>query len=272
MSPVSARLLHHSRRIAQELPAPTLEAVIDLLLAEKTPAMRGSLTRNLLQMLPKASWRQRLAELLDIWQQEAKHLSAEAVATALATAAYCQAASAEEFTAELVWTGPNPEAIPLRRTDQALLQIIREAQHDLTVVSFAVYKIPEIVQALVAAIQRDVTVRLIIETPEASDGKIPFGGSSALGPILARQAQIFVWPKDRRPVDSNGKHGSLHAKCAVADDLHLFISSANLTEYALALNMEMGVVLHNQTLAQQVVHHINCLILQRDLVRLHSGI
>jgi phosphatidylserine/phosphatidylglycerophosphate/cardiolipin synthase-like enzyme len=36
---------------------------------------------------------------------------------------------------------------------------------------------------------------------------------------------------------------ALHAKCAVADARLLFVSSANLTDYALNLNMELGVLI-----------------------------
>ena len=38
------------------------------------------------------------------------------------------------------------------------------------------------------------------------------------------------------------RHGSLHVKCAVADDAAALISSANLTEYAMNLNMELGLM------------------------------
>lgn len=46
---------------------------------------------------------------------------------------------------------------------------------------------------------------------------------------------MYVWPLDKRPKDGAGRHGSLHAKCAVADEAAAFTSSANLTKYALNL-------------------------------------
>jgi phosphatidylserine/phosphatidylglycerophosphate/cardiolipin synthase-like enzyme len=52
---------------------------------------------------------------------------------------------------------------------------------------------------------------------------------------------VYVWPLDKRPKDGAGRHGSLHAKCAVADEAAAFISSANLTKYALNLNAQKGV-------------------------------
>lgn len=62
-------------------------------------------------------------------------------------------------------------------------------------------------------------------------------------------------------------HNSLHIKCAIADAKHLFIYSANLTEYALTLNMEMGLLVHSQELATQVLEHIECLIHQGTLMK-----
>ena len=52
-----------------------------------------------------------------------------------------------------------------------------------------------------------------------------------------RKCVTYRWPLERRPRDDEGRHGSLHAKCAVADRELLLISSANLTHYALSLNM-----------------------------------
>ncbi|MES1026225.1 phospholipase D-like domain-containing protein [Gloeocapsa sp. BRSZ] len=77
--------------------------------------------------------------------------------------------------------------------------------------------------------------------------------------ILAR-AQIYVWLKEKRLVDEQKRYGSLHAKCAVCDRQHLFISSANLIKYAMSLNIEMGVLIHNQNLSEQVIQQINSLI------------
>ncbi|HNJ41010.1 MAG TPA: phospholipase D-like domain-containing protein [Acidobacteriota bacterium] len=69
-------------------------------------------------------------------------------------------------------------------------------------------------------------------------------------------------PQDRSgsPSTYPGSHGSLHAKCAIVDGRRIFISSANLTEFALNLNMEMGVLIESSDLAQQAEKHIKHLI------------
>jgi phosphatidylserine/phosphatidylglycerophosphate/cardiolipin synthase-like enzyme len=260
----SSNLLEQVRRVAQEVPSSTLDALIQALMTVN----QGELTKmrnNLLQLLPRASWRQMFNHLIEIWQAETSDLDGRTVAIALSTAVHCQTQMRQELSVELVWTGPNPESFPLRRTDQTLLQLIRDARQDLLIVSFAIYNIPEIVQALIAALDRGVNIRIVAETPEASDGKISFGLSSTFGAEVLRRSQLYVWLKAKRPVDEQGRHGSLHAKCAVSDRQRLFISSANLTEYAMSLNMEMGVLIQNRSLAQQVIQQIESLISHKSL-------
>ncbi|NJR47022.1 MAG: hypothetical protein HC775_15330 [Hyellaceae cyanobacterium CSU_1_1] len=175
------------------------------------------------------------------------------------SSAYSVKQSLQEVDVELVWTDPEINTIPLRRTDQVLLQLIKEAKTEITLISFAVYKIPEIAQVLTEALNRRVRVRLVAENPEVAN-KIPFGIEDALGREIIEQAEVFIWPKHKRPVDSGGRYGSLHIKAAIADSHKLFITSANLTEYAFRLNMEMGVLIQSRQLANQVERQIQDLI------------
>lgn len=265
MTTFSPKLLEQVRQVTQEVPTSTLDSLIKVLMA----AEQGEpfqMKSKLLQLLPRGSWRQAVSNLVDVWQVEAGELDGKAMAIALSTAAHCQAKLHQELSAELVWTGPNPASLPLRRTDQALLQLIRAAQQDLLIISFAIYNIPEIVKALIAAIDRGVKVRIVAETPEASNGKIAYGMAIAFGSQILERTQIYIWHKGKRPTDEQGRYGSLHAKCAVCDSQHLFISSANLTKYAMSLNIEMGVLIHNQNLSQQVTEQINSLISNNDLI------
>ncbi len=58
-----------------------------------------------------------------------------------------------------------------------------------------------------------------------------------------------------RPVSTDGKTGTLHAKVAVADRKVYFISSANLTVNAMTMNMELGVLFYDQDKAEEIVEH-----------------
>lgn len=133
-----------------------------------------------------------------------------------------------------------------------LLQVIDAATSILTIVSFVAYKVPVVAAALAEAARRGVTVRLILEDTEVSQGKVAFDALQALGPEVASRSTVHVWPLDKRPEDHAGRHGSLHAKCAVADGRSLLISSANLTEHAMTLNMELGLLVTGGTLPERV--------------------
>lgn len=71
---------------------------------------------------------------------------------------------------------------------------------------------------------------------------------------------MYVWPLERRPRDQAGRYGSLHAKFAVVDEAALLVSSANLTEYALNLNMELGLLVRGGGLPPRVVGHLRQLV------------
>lgn len=204
--------------------------------------------------------------LLTAWQTHAPHMTPQAVALALQSTLSALQQQRKKQTLELVWTGP-PSAEPLRRTAPVLHQLIDEAQRDLLIVVFAVYDIAEIREALHRAATRGVQLRLILESAKASGGKVSYEMHSAFDAELIGHAQIYHWPIAQRLTDSNGKHGSLHAKCAIADGATMLLSSANLTHYALNLNMELGVLIRGGKLPQQVAAHFQCLIEQGVLVR-----
>jgi phosphatidylserine/phosphatidylglycerophosphate/cardiolipin synthase-like enzyme len=111
---------------------------------------------------------------------------------------------------------------------------------------------------MLAAARRGVEISLIFESPDV--GKTAFAAIKAMGKELETLSKIYVWPFDQRPRDSAGRYGSLHAKCAVADEGAVLISSANLTEFALALNMELGLLVRGGDVPGQVVGHLRRLI------------
>jgi len=198
--------------------------------------------------------------LLDTWHSQMAGISGKAIALALLSTAKSEQAHRKNQTVDLVWTGPDSRVIPLRRTDQALLQLMNSATERLLVVSFAVYKVNSIVEALARATQRGVEISICIESPDASEGKVAYDAVRAFGPEVSQHARFYVWPLDKRPKSIDGKHGSLHSKLAVADGKILLVSSANLTEYAMNLNMELGVLVQGGALPTQVERHFEQLI------------
>jgi cardiolipin synthase len=200
----------------------------------------------------------RLAQLRRAWKS-APDVAPQSVGWALASAEAMDDWHRTSTQSDLVWTGPLGPGSTFRRTDQALLEIIERARRRLLVVSFAVYRIKAIERALIAATDRGVAIQLVLETNDASGGR--YGGDplTALHPEVVERLEILVWPLEQRPRDtSRGGEplwGVLHAKCALADEHLLLVSSANLTEAALGLNMELGVLIDGGELPSQVGRH-----------------
>lgn len=214
------------------------------------------------QVVSQPGVRQKVIDFVDYWRIYYPQVPTESVALALLTAAQAADYYRQAQKLEIVWTGPDSHIIPLRRTDQALLQLIHEAQKSLHIVSFAVYKVDNIAQAIVAAAERGVAISIYLETPDTSESKMSFDTLKALGKAVADRAHLYVWPKDKRPLTEDGKFGSLHAKIALADGRLLLISSANLTGYAMTLNMEMGVMVRGGASPKQVEEHLLNLVEQ----------
>lgn len=258
MNPEEARLLGSVAAAARELPQGVVAELCDAL--EKLPADAAPERRaGLPGIIASQRARARALRLLKSWSA-APQVSPGSLAWALRAAADVDEYHRREQSMELVWTGPTPDGTVLRRTDQVLLDLIRTAHNSLYIVTFAAYKIPDLKVAMLAAAQRGVEISLIFESLDS--GKTAFAAMEAVGEELKALSKIYVWPPTKRPKNAAGRQGSLHAKCAVADERSLLISSANLTEYALAFNMELGLLVRGGELPRRVADHLRRLIEQ----------
>jgi phosphatidylserine/phosphatidylglycerophosphate/cardiolipin synthase-like enzyme len=221
---------------------------------------RPAARQAILQSLPTPDFRDATAAFLDLWHVSAASVGAEAVAIALVTAAKCELDHRHEETVEIVWTGPEPAETRFRQTEQAILEVVNSATKRLTVVSYAVYRIPRIRDALVAAANRGVSIRLIVETPSRIEGQGEYDCLRSVGSNVASVASVYYWPQDNRARDDNGTIGKLHVKCVVADGHQLFLSSANFTEYAFSINMELGLLVTGGKQPGQVERHFDRLV------------
>jgi phosphatidylserine/phosphatidylglycerophosphate/cardiolipin synthase-like enzyme len=264
VQPEEARLLESVGAAARELPRSVVEQLCDVLVGmaeDAPPGERASLSA----IVASSGVRLRISGLMQAWNS-APTVGPTSLAWALRAASDADERRRHEQTIELVWTGPSPEGTVLRRTDQVLLDLIRSAQHTLHIMTFAAYKIPILNEAMLRAARSGVETNLIFEAADA--GKVSFAATRAVGEELEALCNIYIWPPEERPKDPAGRYGSLHAKCAVADANAVLISSANLTEYALALNMELGLLVRGGELPSQVVAHLRQLIEDKVLTRL----
>jgi phosphatidylserine/phosphatidylglycerophosphate/cardiolipin synthase-like enzyme len=225
--------------------------------------LRAGRSRDrLVEVVPSEHYRAVVRELVGAWSAS-EDTSAEALALALESST-AAARLANQTALSVVWSGPPTEAVPVRRTDQVLLQLIRGSRVRLVIVSFVVTRIDAIAAAVVDAASRGVDVTLILES-ETEGGRAGFEGAGRLATEIARHARLYTWPAERRPRDRRGGLAALHAKVAVADGSVLVVSSANLTESAMERNMELGLLVGGGGLPMRVQTHFDCLIERGEL-------
>lgn len=174
-------------------------------------------------------------EVLKRWQEV--DVSPQELAGIIRGSSYTWNLARNEVSAELVWTGPTTPMVPTRQTEQALLEVINAAKASLFITSFVAYKVPSIINALDIAIQKGVAVSMLLESSDKHGGAISV---DAIGKISELLPQVVVYHWANKTDESEG--AKVHAKVAVADQIKCFISSANLTGYAMDKNMEAGVI------------------------------
>ena len=161
------------------------------------------------------------------------------------------AAATGEVSVETVWTGPASHSVPVRSTAQALLEVVDEAREELVLMTYSARRRQDIRRALARAVQRGVSVTVVVETlagaGSAISGQEPGQAFTGIDGV-----RLWHWPTDRR----EGKGAKAHAKLAVADRRVLLVSSANLTQSGVATNMEAGLLVRGGTTPRRVAEHV----------------
>lgn len=193
-----------------------------------------------------------LGKLIEAWKTSA--ISADELASMLLASSHLLTKANAEQSTELVWTGPTTPFVSARRTEQALLQVINSANATLFITSFVAYDISSIISALNLAIERGVSVSMLLESSVAHGGSISIDAIGKMR-LLVPSAHLYAWhDKSNEFIE-----GRVHAKVAVADGKICFITSANLTGYAMEKNMETGVLITGGV-AAQLNNHLYSLI------------
>ncbi len=256
-------LIQQATILAGQLPRKVVESLAEAISSKPL----ASLPTEISQRIPHHQYRDKAIDFVAFWKNSAATVDAQVVATALLTAAVAEQQHKDSQSVELVWTGPESKDLPFRRTEQAILQVLDSAQDRITLVSFAVYSIPNVAKALVKAAQRGIRLTVIVETPDKLGGENEYNTIRALGSDVEARSSVYFWPLDKRKLSGTGKPGSLHVKCAVADSEWLFLSSANLTQQAFTINMELGTLIRGGSLPQKVEAQFDRLIQTATLVR-----
>lgn len=270
------RLVRPHAEIAMNPPHPIIDAVVRLAatlpddvvdrIAQVISACGPAEVRHrVADAVPHAHHRSLALGFVDSWLVKVSEISATEIAIALRAASHAVRLKGQEQTVEMVWTGPHGEEVPYRHTEQAILQVLNSARSRLLLVSYAVYAIPNIREALVRAARRGVQITVVVETPDRIEGQGTYSTLRALGEDVAACSKVYLWPREMRGgIETIGK---MHVKCVVADHHWLFLSSANLTEHAFTINMELGLLVTGGRLPLQVEAYFDKMIESGIVVR-----
>jgi phosphatidylserine/phosphatidylglycerophosphate/cardiolipin synthase-like enzyme len=223
-----------------------------------SPSAALPTSTNTLADTPAA--RAAVSRVLVAWAQE--RTSGDELAGMLLGATECRKRVEHELSVELVWTGPTTRFVPTRRTEQVLLDLVASARSDLFLVSFVAYDVPKVVIAMKDAASRGVRLRMLLEASTNHRGTLNYD-PAAIMRTRVPMAELFTWREKSEPfVD-----GKVHAKVAVVDGARAFITSANLTGYALEKNMEAGVLVNGGPVPKTLRDHLQALIDVRVIER-----
>lgn len=266
---IDAELITAVQELTLNLPLASAKAVADVL-TSSPPDIQSSLLRTRLHKVFNHQVRYR--QIDDLVQQIAESgVQPSEVGYAVLAAAQMNEYHRQRQTLDLLWTGPETIVIPVRRNDQALLDVIDAAHQTLYLVSFAIYNIEGIQAAIKRALDRGVQVHMFMEFPQhdPDTDKFSYNTVQAFGMDLALRCYMYEWGMEKRPFKmvwdnfqktEKKKYATLHAKLAVADESQLFVSSANLTEYAMLHNIEMGVLIKGGEEPGRVRKHLRALV------------
>ena len=142
--------------------------------------------------IPHSHYRSLCLKFFNDWRAKAPGVSPAEVAIALRTAACSQRSREADQAVEIVWTGPRSEEVSFRHTEQAILQVLNSAQSRILLVSYAVYAIPNIQEAVVRAAKRGVKITVVVETPDKLDVQNEYSTLQALGDDVAKCSTVYL--------------------------------------------------------------------------------
>ena len=177
---------------------------------------------------------------------------------------YTRAAARQQV--ESVWSGPHSHTVPVRSTEQALVELIGGAVDQLWLMTYSARPHPPVITALCAARERGLRVRIVVETLKGAAGALA-GTEPGAAFLGVPGVELWHWPVPARPERS----ARMHAKVAVADRRELLVSSANLTQSGTVTNIEAGLLVRGGSAPRRAAEHLDALVAAETLARLRVG-
>ncbi len=169
---------------------------------------------------------------------------------------------------ELVWSGPDGSGGEARETGVVVRELFASAKKSVIVVGFAIAQGKDIFHVLADRMDTNLNLDVTMFINVAR-GYRDTTIDSQLARRFAADFKRNQWPGKRLPIVyydprslSTEEHhrSSLHAKCIVADDYRVFITSANFTEAAQERNVEVGVLIKSRVFATRTANQLLALI------------
>lgn len=176
---------------------------------------------------------------------------------------------------DLVWTGPEVEGMQNRDTGAVVRELFSSAQNSVLIAGYAIHQGREVFALLAKRMAESpgLRVRLVVHIPR-EEGDATFDAD-----LVHRYAAEFRernWPGEALPEVlydprslelERAKRSSMHAKVIVVDEEVALITSANFTAAAQTKNIEVGALVRQAAIAQQLVGHFDALFEKRWLRR-----
>lgn len=196
-----------------------------------------------------------IEEICNAWEA-CPELTGSYLSVALKAVAFLGKSSQEEVS-QLVVTRPWESQSAISDSMTAFLSVIKQAQESLSIAMYVVYKIPEIMEALMEAEGRGVRIRILIEPPQDLGGNLK-GGHNSLNVFKDYLSNALFYCPDHSKIP-----GVVHAKFICADARIAFVTSANLTFAAVKQNIELGLLVVGGGIPMQVEALFDELIVKR---------
>lgn len=175
---------------------------------------------------------------------------------------------------EIVWTGPEAHSAENRDSARVLEEMFQAATRSVLMCGYNLQ--PGVhFDALVQAIHRHPGLRMrcfahvfttglpnVGEALRAHDEKL----RTLFGPAV-RQRIEFYRPSSAFVQEAMVQRFSVHAKCVVVDQRRLLVTSANFSTAAQERNIEVGLVLDDPRLANQLTTLFDTLVIRGDMAR-----
>lgn len=201
---------------------------------------------------------------------------------------------AEGRRLDLVWSGSDSGPSYTRYTKIVVPEMVIQAKRTITIAGYSFDEGAGIFEALHAAInQRGLAVRMFLDVEQLSrrieqqlkrekkkSRLEPLTEARKASPVAFAKEVLGLfrelhWPYEGKAPDlyydprtaDHRVFASLHAKCLIADEEHVLITSANFTGRGQDRNIEVGVVIHDKGYAAALERQWNNLVESGDVLR-----